>query len=184
VSGGGVEPGFEAVGGEVFKAEAPEQADALAEVGERGELLDGLLASAGLFGWHRMEQEGGEGALAEAGAGGGEEAEEGVGAEDVEIALVEMVGLREGLAGAAGLGFGAGDAAEGAGVEVEAAVGDGGGVAGSAFEEAGDDSSGDAGGDGPEAGVGVDDLPEGDKADGGYGEEDVGPAGAELVGVG
>jgi hypothetical protein len=36
VDAGGVEPGFKAVGGEVFKAEATEEADTFAEVSERG----------------------------------------------------------------------------------------------------------------------------------------------------
>jgi len=184
VGGGGVEPGFEAVGGEVFKAEAAKEADALAEACEGSQLLNGLLALAGCGCVGGVQEEVGQRSLAEAGAGGGEEAEEGVGAEDVEVALVEVVGLGEGLAGAAGLGLGAGDSAEGAGVEVKAAVGDGGGVAGAAFDDAGDDGGGDAGRDGVEGLIVVDDAPEEDEADGGDGEEDVGPLAAAVVGVG
>ena len=62
------------------------------------QLFDGLLAIEGLFMGGGIEEVLGQAALAGAGADGGEEAEEGVGAEDVEVSVVEVaVGCRRAL---------------------------------------------------------------------------------------
>ena len=100
-----------------------------------------------------FEEVAGEAALAEAGADGGEMAEEGVGAEDVEVAFVEVVGGAQVLAGleagAAGLRLGAVGAGKVAVVEDEQALlaGDLGLLAEQVPDE------GDGGGEGDRAGV-------------------------------
>ena len=69
-----------------------------AELGSRGELLDRLLTGDGLGKRGRMEQGVGERSLAKAGACGRKVFKERVRAEDVQVAIVEMVRFPEGLA--------------------------------------------------------------------------------------
>ena len=107
--------------GDALEVANAEEGDALAEVGLGAELANGLLACDGFSGGGGVEEVGGEAALAEGGADSGEEAEEGVGAEEIEIAGVEVVWGR-GRAVVAGLWLGAVGAGDGGGVEGEQAV--------------------------------------------------------------
>ena len=130
-------------GRDLLEAGGAEKGDLLTglELGE--ELLDGLLAGDGFGVGGRGEQVADEAVLAEAGADGAEQGEKRVGAEEVEVVLVEVVGgaVREGFGG----GGGAGDTSLGAGVVVEDALGAG-------DLGLGAEREGDEGGDGGEGG--------------------------------
>ena len=97
---GFVEPLVEEAGGDLVEAGCAEQGDLLAEARCWGRSSWTAAWRASVFGVAGgLEQVAGEAALAGTGADGGEEAEEGVGAEEVEVALVEVAGLAEVLAG-------------------------------------------------------------------------------------
>jgi hypothetical protein len=85
-----VEPCVEGGCGDLFETGDPEERALLAESGVRSQFLDRLLASTrhGLGGV--VEQKAHKAALADAGTNGGEEAEERVGAENVEVAIIEV----------------------------------------------------------------------------------------------
>ena len=162
-----------------------EEGDLLADAGLGGELADGLLAELGDGVGDLVEEEAGEAGLADGGADGGEEAEEGMGAEEVEVAGVEVVGGRGG-AGEAGLGFGAVDAGEGGGVEGEqAGLGFEGGLK---LEVAADeeDEQGEEGEEGKDAGEVLAYGLEGEEQEGGEvgeegGEQEAARAGEAVV---
>ena len=118
---GGGEPIVDEGGGDALEVADAEEGDALAEVGLGGELADGLLAGDGFSMGCGVEEVGGEAALAEGGADSREEAEERVGAEEIEVAGVEVVGGR-GRAVVAGLRLCAVGAGDGGGVEGKEAV--------------------------------------------------------------
>ncbi len=124
---GVVDPLVEEAGGDLVEAGGAEEGDLFAEAGLGEEFLDGLLAFEGLGVGCGLEEVAGEAAFAGAGADGGEEAEERVFPEDVEVAIVEVAGGAEVLSGfgsgAAGLWLGAVGAGDGDLVKAAQALG-------------------------------------------------------------
>ena len=92
-------PRVELGGGDLAETGDSEESDLFAECSEGSEFLHGLLAGDGLHMGGGVKEEAGEAALSDAGAHGGEQAEEGVGAEDVEVVIVEVGGGTELFAG-------------------------------------------------------------------------------------
>ncbi len=105
---GVVDPVIKEAGGDLVEGGVAEQADLFAEVGLGEELLNGLLAEEGFGVRCGVEEVAGEAALAGAGADGREGGEEGVGAEEVEVAAEDVAGWVEVGVGAVGAGLGGG----------------------------------------------------------------------------
>jgi hypothetical protein len=103
---GFIQPGIQSCDRDLFEAGHPEQCNLFAKTGVRRQFANRLLTRLrfGLRGG--VEQEAGESTLANAGAYGCKHAEDGVQAQDIQIAIVEVRSGAKLVAGQAGLGLG------------------------------------------------------------------------------